>query len=66
MFSEFDDIVLAETFDIGTQLGFALYRDPGAQNDDTYGADAALLTVGLHVLVDGLGSCQVAVKECAE
>ena len=64
-FAEFNDIQLTETYLLGTQMGFAIYRIPGAANpDDTYASDAAILTIGLHVRVNSLGSCQVASKEC--
>lgn len=59
----FPDITVLAGHLIGTQMGFSLYRDPGAGNpDDDYGADAALLTVGLHVRVNTLGSREVFVK----
>lgn len=45
---------------IGTQLHLRLFRDP--TDNDTYGADAALATFGLHVEIDTLGSRQVSVK----
>lgn len=48
---------------ITSHMGFCLRRDPTAGNpDDTYGADAALLTIGLHVQIDTLGSRQLVVK----
>lgn len=39
--------------EIGTQCFFRFFRNPGA---DTYAADAAIGTVGLHVMVDKFGS----------
>lgn len=61
--AEFPDIITLTDYDTGVQLGFTLRRDPTAGNpDDTYGADAALLTLGLHVQIDTLGSRQVQVK----
>lgn len=62
-FAAFPDITILTNYTIGTQMGFALYRIPGVTNpDDTYGSDAAVLTVGLHVQIDTLGSRQVTVK----
>lgn len=40
---------------IGYQMHIRLFRDP-TDPQDTYGSDAALATMGLHVLVDTLGS----------
>lgn len=59
-FAAFPDIDLAG-FTIGAQMHLRLFRDPtiGA---DTYGADAALATFGLHVLVDSFGSRLPATK----
>lgn len=59
MFAVFADIVTTG-FTIGTQLHIRLFRDP--TDNDTYGSDAALATLGLHVQVDALGSRQVGVK----
>ena len=65
-FAEFPDITLPSNYLLGTQIGFALYRVPGVGNpNDTYGADAAILTVGVHARLNSLGSCQVAEKDCA-
>jgi hypothetical protein len=50
----------ASGFLLGTQMHIRLFRDP--TDNDTYGADAALATFGLHVQVDTLGSRQVVVK----
>lgn len=63
-FAEFPDIAApAADYIIGTQMGFALYRDPGVGNpDDDYAADAALLTVGLHVRLNTIGSREVLIK----
>ena len=44
---------------IGSHLLFRLYRDPG---DDTYAADAALMSVGVHYLIDTLGSKTISAK----
>lgn len=44
---------------VGSHLMFRLYRDPG---EDTYGSDAALLSVGVHYEVDSLGSRQIGAK----
>jgi len=63
--ADFPDLVLPANYLIGTQLGFCLYRTPGPGNpDDTYPDDAAILTVGGHVYLDGFGSCQVGIKDC--
>jgi hypothetical protein len=48
-------------FLIGTQMFIRLFRDPTV-GADTYGADAALATFGLHVLLDSLGSRGLLVK----
>lgn len=40
---------------IGDQIAFRLYRNP-TDGSDTYGADAAILTLGLHVQCDSHGS----------
>jgi hypothetical protein len=50
----------ASGFLIGAQAYFRLFRDP--TDNDTYGADAAIATVGLHVQLDSLGSPQVGTK----
>jgi hypothetical protein len=47
-------------FTIGAQLFFRLFRDP--TDNDTYGADAALATFGIHVLIDTIGSRQIGTK----
>jgi hypothetical protein len=47
-------------YGIGTQFAFRLFRDP--TDSDTYGADAALLTFGLHIEVDTIGSRQITTK----
>lgn len=44
---------------IGTQCFFRFFRDPA---DDDYAADAAVGTIGLHVLLDTLGSRKIAEK----
>lgn len=58
-FATFADIVTTGLL-IGTQLHVRLFRDP--TDNDTYEADAALATFGLHVLVDSLGSREVLTK----
>jgi hypothetical protein len=40
---------------IGTAMLFRLFRDP-ADGEDTYGFDAALIQIGLHIQVDVYGS----------
>ena len=44
---------------IGDQVAFRLYRDP---SQDTYGADAAVLTFGIHYQINSLGSRQITIK----
>jgi hypothetical protein len=56
--SDFPDIVTTGKV-IGAQFSFRFYRDP---DDDTYAADAAAKTIGLHVQVNSLGSRQVGIK----
>lgn len=46
---------------IGTQFCFRFFRDP-TDGDDTYGSDAMVSTIGLHVQVNSLGSRQLGVK----
>lgn len=46
---------------IGAQVAARLFRDP-TDGDDSFGADAALLTFGFHVLVNSLGSRAIAAK----
>jgi hypothetical protein len=58
-FASFADIVTTGLL-IGTQMHVRLFRDP--TDSDTYGADAALATFGLHVLIDSLGSREVTAK----
>lgn len=41
-------------YEIGSQFNARLYRVPTGV--DTYADDAAVMTVGLHVLVDTFGS----------
>ena len=43
------------------QFHFRLFRDP-TDSQDTYAADAALLSVGIHYQVDGVGSRQTNTK----
>lgn len=59
-FASFPDID-ASGYLIGSQMHIRIFRDP-ADGDDDYGADAALATFGLHVLLDTLGSREVASK----
>lgn len=59
-FASFSDIVTTG-FTIGSQMHIRIFRDP-TDGDDDYGADAALATFGLHVLLDTLGSREVASK----
>lgn len=53
--------VVGTNIKIGSQFHFRLWRDP---NDvaDTYGADAAIGTVGIHYECDTLGSRQITTK----
>jgi hypothetical protein len=52
--------ITTPTLLIGTQASFRFFRDP--TDNDTYGADAAIRTFGLHVILNSLGSRQVGVK----
>lgn len=52
-YSEFPAIALPG-YKIGTQLHLRFFRNPTGL--DTYGDDAAVATIGIHVLVDTLGS----------
>lgn len=45
---------------IGTQAHFKFYRNP--TGSDTYGDDAAVATVGLHVILNTLGSRGISTK----
>jgi hypothetical protein len=47
--------------EIGSQFAFRFFRVP---NDaaDTYGADAALLSIGIHYQIDSFGSTSIAAK----
>lgn len=58
-FTNFPAIALPG-YSIGTQAHFRFYRDP--TGSDTYPNDAAVATIGLHVLLDSLGSREVSVK----
>lgn len=50
-------------YKIGAQFNFRLWRFPNNPDGlDTYGADAAVATFGLHVIADTLGSRTVAAK----
>lgn len=59
-FQEFAPIVMTG-FTMGSQVVARLFRDP-TDGQDTYGADAALLSFGFHVLVNSLGSRERLVK----
>ena len=58
-FNDFPSIVTTG-YTIGTQAHFRFYRNP--TGSDTYGDDAAVATVGLHVLIDTLGSRGISTK----
>jgi hypothetical protein len=56
----FGNLVVPSTpFSLGGKIGFNIRRSPST---DTFGADALLEQVALHVPVDGLGSRQIYVK----
>lgn len=59
-FMEIDDIN-GNYFDLGTQIGVRLYRDP-TDVADTYGDDVVISTFGLHVWMHGGGSKDVDVE----
>ena len=52
---EFDDEIQDNDLGIGAQIHFKIYRDP-SDNEDTYGADVAIGTVGIHYEIDTIGS----------
>lgn len=58
--ADFTDIV-GTGLEIGAQIYFRLFRNP-ADVDDTYGANAGLLSVGVHVLHDSVGSRSLTTK----
>jgi hypothetical protein len=53
--------VSGTNLEIETQIHLRLFRDP-TDGDDTYAADAAVGTVGIHYEIDTIGSRQVATK----
>jgi len=55
------DVVDGTSINIGDITGFRLFRDP-TDTEDTYGADAIFLSLGIHYEIDGDGSRQVFVK----
>lgn len=61
LIEEFETIVDPSLL-IGATCEFRLYRDP-TDIEDTYNADALLLSVGIHYEVDGDGSRNVMSKE---
>lgn len=54
VFSEFG-VISGSDFKIGAQIHLRLWRDAGATGD-TYGGNAAIGTLGIHCIVDSLGS----------
>lgn len=57
----FPDISLGDIALIGTQIHFRFYRGP-SDVQDTYGADAAVATVGYHYLTNSRGSATIVEK----
>lgn len=57
----FDDVIDGSTIVIGSQIHFRIYRDAGDEQD-TYGADAVLGTLGIHYEIDTIGSRQITTK----
>ena len=53
--SNFDSVIDGSTITIGAQCSFKLYRDP-TDAEDTYGADVAISTFGVHYEIDTIGS----------
>ena len=53
--------VTGTNFKIGDQVGFRLYRNP-SDAEDTYGADAVVLTFGIHYQINSLGSRNIISK----
>lgn len=61
MRSNFSAEITGANLIIGTQIHFRLFRDAGDASD-TYGADAAISTFGIHYEIDTLGSRQITTK----
>lgn len=59
--TEFDDVIDGSDLTIAAQLHFRVRRTP-ADAADTYAADVALGTIGIHYQKDTLGSYQVFTK----
>ena len=59
--SNFEGLNLGDLANIGTQIHFHFYRNP-ADDQDTYGSDAAVATLGWHYLTDMRGSDQISSK----
>jgi len=53
--------ILGPGVTIGNQVAFRLYRTP-ADVQDTYAADAVVMTFGIHYQIDTLGSRQITTK----
>jgi hypothetical protein len=60
MFANFT-VYQTNAIEIGEQIIFALWRDPGVV-EDTYPADAVVLTTGIHYKSDTLGSREIETK----
>jgi hypothetical protein len=54
-------VITGADLKIGDQIFFRIYRVP-TDATDTYTADVALSTFGIHYLVDGFGSRQISTK----
>lgn len=52
------DVISGAGYKIGTQFSFRFFRNPG-DGDDTYGADAVVMTLGFHVQINSIGSRKV-------
>lgn len=57
--ADFSPTIATTGLKIGTQLSIRLYRNPG---NDSYPDDAGLITFGLHVILNTLGSSQLGTK----
>ena len=57
--ADFTPTITTTGYKIDTQLSIRLYRNPG---NDSYPDDAGLITFGLHVILNTLGSSQIGTK----
>jgi hypothetical protein len=60
-FTSFPNFSLGALGKIGSQIAFRFYRDP-TDSEDTYGAPAAVATIGWHYLTNSRGSSQLSSK----